>query len=278
MGVAVAAQPWSGDYSIGKNAWVMAQTTQFTAPGWRYLDSSLRLPRRQPGQRQLRDPALPEHRRLQRRHRDDGRDRPADLHRVGHRRAVHRHRARLVDQRDRPTPPTTSCTTERRHPVGRDLHRHAATRLGLHADAPPPGRATAPRPSRPPARSPLPYSDNYDGYAVGRRGQVPRRHAGRVRGQRVRRRAHRALRTADVAARADHLGHPAATRTRCSATSAGRTTRSPPTSCWSRPGTPRSSGGPRGSTPSARPAWTRTTCGSATPARGRCSATTSTTR
>ncbi|MFD0578484.1 ricin-type beta-trefoil lectin domain protein [Dactylosporangium darangshiense] len=39
-GVAVAPQPWSGYYSIGKNAWVMAQTTQFTAPGWRYLDSS----------------------------------------------------------------------------------------------------------------------------------------------------------------------------------------------------------------------------------------------
>ncbi|SCF27355.1 RICIN domain-containing protein [Micromonospora mirobrigensis] len=40
MGVAVAAQPWSGAYSIGRNAWVMAQTTQFTAPGWRYLDSA----------------------------------------------------------------------------------------------------------------------------------------------------------------------------------------------------------------------------------------------
>jgi len=40
MGVAVAAQPWSGAYSIGKNAWVMAHTTQFTAPGWRYLDSA----------------------------------------------------------------------------------------------------------------------------------------------------------------------------------------------------------------------------------------------
>ena len=26
-------QPWSGAYSIGKNAWVMAHTTQFTAPG-----------------------------------------------------------------------------------------------------------------------------------------------------------------------------------------------------------------------------------------------------
>jgi hypothetical protein len=40
MGVALAAQPWSGAYSVGKNAWVMAQTTQFTAPGWRYLDTA----------------------------------------------------------------------------------------------------------------------------------------------------------------------------------------------------------------------------------------------
>ena len=40
MGVALAAQPWSGAYSVGKNAWVMAHTTQFTAPGWRYLDSA----------------------------------------------------------------------------------------------------------------------------------------------------------------------------------------------------------------------------------------------
>ncbi|MFG1807869.1 ricin-type beta-trefoil lectin domain protein [Streptomyces sp. NPDC049040] len=40
MGLALASQPWSGSYAIGKNAWVMAQTSQFTAPGWRYLDSS----------------------------------------------------------------------------------------------------------------------------------------------------------------------------------------------------------------------------------------------
>ncbi|HET9168288.1 MAG TPA: ricin-type beta-trefoil lectin domain protein, partial [Actinospica sp.] len=40
MGLALAPQPWSGYYSIGKNAWVMAQTTQFTAPGWHYLNSS----------------------------------------------------------------------------------------------------------------------------------------------------------------------------------------------------------------------------------------------
>ncbi|HET9141027.1 ricin-type beta-trefoil lectin domain protein [Actinophytocola sp.] len=40
MGVALAPQPWSGAYSVGRNAWVMAHTTQFTAPGWRYLDSA----------------------------------------------------------------------------------------------------------------------------------------------------------------------------------------------------------------------------------------------
>ncbi|HEY7199944.1 MAG TPA: ricin-type beta-trefoil lectin domain protein [Candidatus Dormibacteraeota bacterium] len=40
MGLAVAAQPWSGAYSIGKNAWVIAQTTQFTAPGWHYIDAA----------------------------------------------------------------------------------------------------------------------------------------------------------------------------------------------------------------------------------------------
>lgn len=40
MGLALASQPWSGHYTIGKNTWVMAQTSQFTAPGWHYLDAS----------------------------------------------------------------------------------------------------------------------------------------------------------------------------------------------------------------------------------------------
>ena len=40
MGLALAPQPWSGYYQVGKNAWVMAQTSQFTTPGWHYLDSS----------------------------------------------------------------------------------------------------------------------------------------------------------------------------------------------------------------------------------------------
>jgi hypothetical protein len=40
MGVALAPQPWSGFYAIGRNTWAMAHTTQFTAPGWTYLDSA----------------------------------------------------------------------------------------------------------------------------------------------------------------------------------------------------------------------------------------------
>ncbi len=40
VGLILANQPWSGWYSVGKDAWTLAQTAQFTAPGWRYLDSS----------------------------------------------------------------------------------------------------------------------------------------------------------------------------------------------------------------------------------------------
>jgi len=40
QGMSIANQPWSGNYHIGKTTWVIAQTTQFTAPGWRYLDSA----------------------------------------------------------------------------------------------------------------------------------------------------------------------------------------------------------------------------------------------
>ncbi len=38
VGLAVANQPWSGNYSIGMNAWVTAQVTQFVQPGWQFLD------------------------------------------------------------------------------------------------------------------------------------------------------------------------------------------------------------------------------------------------
>ncbi|MET8543660.1 ricin-type beta-trefoil lectin domain protein [Kitasatospora sp. NPDC004799] len=39
-GMSVANQPWSGHYDIGRTTWVTAHTTQFTAPGWRYIDSA----------------------------------------------------------------------------------------------------------------------------------------------------------------------------------------------------------------------------------------------
>ncbi|WP_051898872.1 hypothetical protein [Sciscionella sediminilitoris] len=44
-GLLEANEPWSGHYALGASVWVLAQTTQFTAPGWRYLDSgSTRIP------------------------------------------------------------------------------------------------------------------------------------------------------------------------------------------------------------------------------------------
>ncbi|WP_316752222.1 ricin-type beta-trefoil lectin domain protein [Streptomyces herbicida] len=39
-GMAIANQPWSGAYHIGLTTWVTAHTTQFTQPGWRYVDSA----------------------------------------------------------------------------------------------------------------------------------------------------------------------------------------------------------------------------------------------
>lgn len=39
-GMALADQPWSGNYTVGKTAWVTAHTTQFTQPGWRYVDGA----------------------------------------------------------------------------------------------------------------------------------------------------------------------------------------------------------------------------------------------
>jgi len=40
VGLMRANQPWSGAYSVGKVMWGMAHTTQFTAPGWHYIDSA----------------------------------------------------------------------------------------------------------------------------------------------------------------------------------------------------------------------------------------------
>jgi CubicO group peptidase (beta-lactamase class C family) len=39
VGLMVASEPWSGNYSIGQSLWATAQITQFTQPGWQFLDS-----------------------------------------------------------------------------------------------------------------------------------------------------------------------------------------------------------------------------------------------
>ncbi|MET8629141.1 RICIN domain-containing protein [Kitasatospora sp. NPDC004669] len=39
-GLMAADQPWSGNYTVGRDIWVMAHTTQFAQPGWQYLDSA----------------------------------------------------------------------------------------------------------------------------------------------------------------------------------------------------------------------------------------------
>ncbi|MFI9365843.1 ricin-type beta-trefoil lectin domain protein [Kitasatospora sp. NPDC053057] len=39
-GMSIAGQPWSGNYLIGKTTWVTAHTSQFTQPGWRYIDAA----------------------------------------------------------------------------------------------------------------------------------------------------------------------------------------------------------------------------------------------
>src|SRR5204863_9806384 len=38
VGLAVAPSPWSGSYRLGKETWAIAQVSQFTQPGWRFVD------------------------------------------------------------------------------------------------------------------------------------------------------------------------------------------------------------------------------------------------
>jgi hypothetical protein len=40
VGLMSAPQPWSGAYTVGENLWATAQVTQFTAPGWTFVNSA----------------------------------------------------------------------------------------------------------------------------------------------------------------------------------------------------------------------------------------------
>ncbi|MFG1809325.1 ricin-type beta-trefoil lectin domain protein [Streptomyces sp. NPDC049040] len=40
VGLATAGSPWSGNYQIGTSTWATAQVTQFTEPGWQFIDSA----------------------------------------------------------------------------------------------------------------------------------------------------------------------------------------------------------------------------------------------
>jgi hypothetical protein len=40
VGLMVASQPWSGNYSIGSSLWATAQVTQFSRPGWHFLSDA----------------------------------------------------------------------------------------------------------------------------------------------------------------------------------------------------------------------------------------------
>ncbi|MFD8686314.1 ricin-type beta-trefoil lectin domain protein [Streptomyces sp. NPDC059651] len=40
VGLATANSPWSGNYQIGASTWATARVTQFTEPGWKFIDSA----------------------------------------------------------------------------------------------------------------------------------------------------------------------------------------------------------------------------------------------
>jgi hypothetical protein len=40
VGLMTASSPWSGHYTVGASTWATAQVTQFTRPGWEFIDSA----------------------------------------------------------------------------------------------------------------------------------------------------------------------------------------------------------------------------------------------
>ena len=133
-GLIVANQPWSGAYTVGKQLWVTAQTTQFTAPGWTYLDSASGYLRAAAADGSYVTLEVAQRHRLELDHRDDGRHRGADGHLQRHRRPVHRRRARVEHERQLGQPVDLVRALGRHHADQRQLLAHAPARLRLLAD------------------------------------------------------------------------------------------------------------------------------------------------
>ncbi|MEX0720080.1 MAG: discoidin domain-containing protein [Balneolaceae bacterium] len=55
-GLMLAEWPWSGYYHVGKDIWVYAHTTQFTEPGWFYMDNAAEIMQSQASYVTLRAP------------------------------------------------------------------------------------------------------------------------------------------------------------------------------------------------------------------------------
>ena len=210
-------QPWSGYYSIGKNAWVMAQTTQFTAPGWQYLDSSSGYIGGNRNNGSYVSLKSTEQHRLQHDHRDDGRQRRADAQLHRHRRPVHRHRARVVDQRQLQQPgrllraqrsditPSGGSFSLTVQPGYVYTHHHHHRPGQGHRDQPGAGHAERCRTATTSTATP-PAARRSTSWTM----------QGAFEVAALRRRPHRAVRAPDVARRRRSTGRPATpTRTPC---------------------------------------------------------------
>ncbi len=148
VGLVLANQPWSGWYSVGKDTWAIAHTTQFTAPGWKYLDSSSGFiggNRNNGSYVSLKSTNNSDYSTIIETMDASCR---ADAELQRHRRAVHRGGARLVDQPELQQHGQLHGARERHHAVGRHLLARPYSPATCTRSRPRPDRARAPRPAR----------------------------------------------------------------------------------------------------------------------------------
>ena len=115
-GLMTASQPWSGNYSVGENTWATAQVTQFTAPGWQFLNSGSGYLGGSESNGSYVTLKSTNGSRLLDHHRVHHRDQPANRHRQRVRRPVHRNRARLGHRRQLALAPAPSSPSSRISP------------------------------------------------------------------------------------------------------------------------------------------------------------------